>query len=348
MEFIKELIVKGSTPFNECHASSLLQLKNGEFLAAWFAGTKEGRNDVAIWIARRGKDGWTAPETIVKLKYESHWNPVLFRTDSGEINLYFKSGSKISDWVTWVMRSNDEGSTWSQPEELVPGDCSGGRGPVKNKPITLADGTIAAPASVEREIWQAFVDLSKDGGHSWTRSEFVPMPDIAVDDKHSGNRFGLIQPTIWESEPGMVHMLLRSNNGFIYRSDSEDCGRSWNKAYATALPNNNSGIDLAELGDGTLALAYNFSAENWGDRSKLLLSFSKDNGTTWGETRILDFSPVQTTNGLKVEFSYPALIAIENGLAVTYTLHRKNMVFAKGTIDDFLKHLLPVDMPAQA
>jgi predicted neuraminidase len=339
MDFFKEKIVSGTVPFNECHASSLLQLKDGGFLTTWFAGTKEGKSDVAIWIARRTKEGWTVPETIVKLGYESHWNPVLFRTRSGEINLYFKSGAKICDWITWVMRSEDEGITWSVPEELVPGDRSGGRGPVKNKPITLADGTIAAPASVERDIWEAFVDLSHDDGHSWTRSEIVPMEDIAIEDKHSGNHFGLIQPSLWESAPGKVHMLLRSNNGLIYRSDSEDNGQTWCKAYATELPNNNSGIDMAKLNDGTLALVYNFSTENWGDRCKLLLAFSRDNGQTWPEKRILDYSPVKETNGLKIEFSYPAIIPLDQGLAITYTLHRKNMVFAAGTVEDFLKNL---------
>ena len=339
MEFIKEEIVRDNVPFNECHASSLLELKNGGFIATWFAGTKEGKNDVAIWIARRGKDGWSAPETIIKLNYEPHWNPVLFRNNAGEIQLYFKSGEKISDWITWVMRSNDDGITWTKPEELVPNDNSGGRGPVKNKPVTLSNGTIASPASVERDIWQAFVDLSSDGGYSWERSKFVPMDDILIKYKSKDCHFSLIQPTLWESSPNQVHMLLRSNNGFIYRSDSEDGGKNWCKAYATELPNNNSGIDIAKLDDGTLALVYNHSIENWGNRDKLLLAFSYDNGVTWSDKRILDYSPTTEINGIKVEFSYPAIIPLEKGMAITYTLHRKNMTFVQGTTKDMLKKL---------
>ncbi|WP_052737040.1 exo-alpha-sialidase [Paenibacillus algorifonticola] len=39
-------------------------------------------------------------------------------------------------------------------------------------------------------------------------------------------------------------MLLRSTEGFIFRSDSNDDGRTWCQAYPTPLPNNNSGIDV--------------------------------------------------------------------------------------------------------
>jgi predicted neuraminidase len=340
MKFIKEEIVNGNIPFNECHAASLVNLEGGGFMAVWFAGSKEGKNDVAIWMTRRNEGGWSAPEVITKIAYEPHWNPVLFRTNTGELDLYFKLGLKIPDWTTWVMRSNDEGQTWSKPVELVPGDNSGGRGPVKNKPITLSNGTIAAPASIERDKWEAFVDLSNDGGLNWTQSNLVPMEDIAIDDKFSGNRFGLIQPTLWESEPGNVHMLLRSNNGFIYRSDSLDFGKNWSRAYPTELPNNNSGIDLAKLEDGTLALAYNPVNGNWGTRKKLMLALSRDNGMTWGEKRIIDYTPEDETDGIKSEFSYPAVISIRNGgLAVAYTRHRKNIAFIAGSLNAILDNL---------
>jgi predicted neuraminidase len=62
----------------------------------------------------------------------------------------------------------DHGTTWSEPKELIAGD-HGGRGPVKNKNIVLADGTWLAPASLEgpkpggkRRVWRAFVDISHD------------------------------------------------------------------------------------------------------------------------------------------------------------------------------------------
>ncbi|MBW7461757.1 exo-alpha-sialidase, partial [Paenibacillus sepulcri] len=159
---------------------------------------------------------WSSPEKLADQDDMPHWNPVLFRRDDGLILLYYKIGKTISSWTTMVMSSVDGGITWSLPKQLVEGDV-GGRGPVKNKPVILSDGTIAAPASLE-PAWDAFVDLSRDGGETWVRSETVPLDHSVLLGK------GIIQPAIWESHPGIVHMLTRSTEGAIYRSDSRDGG----------------------------------------------------------------------------------------------------------------------------
>jgi hypothetical protein len=54
--------------------------------------------------------------------------------------LYYKVGENDNEWYTKYVVSYDKGESWTTPEELVPGDI-GGRGPVKNKPIVLHDGT---------------------------------------------------------------------------------------------------------------------------------------------------------------------------------------------------------------
>lgn len=124
---------------------------------------------------------------------------------------------------------------------------AGGRGCVKNKPAVLPGGAIVAGASTEGGRWAAFADVSTDGGSSWVAAPPLRVPDGA----------GVIQPTLWASSASAVHMLLRSDAGAIYRADSADAGASWSTARPTSMPNNNSGIDVARLQDGTLVLAYN-------------------------------------------------------------------------------------------
>ena len=333
-EPVREFIFLNDRPFRSCHASTVLKLSNGDILVAWFGGSKEGAEDVAIWYTRRTEDGWDYPK---KLSHEAglpHWNPVLFMGENGQIILYYKVGHRISQWYTCFMTSED-GYFWSSPRPLVEGD-RGGRGPVRNKVIKLKDGTWLAPASIEGKSWDAFVDISRDQGKTWIKSAMVPIvhqeperrgkeagsdPASSLDSQYVFHGKGVIQPTLWESDPGAVHMLLRSTEGRIFRSDSADSGKTWCPAYPTVLPNNNSGIDVVKLSDGRLILAYNPVGRNRGPRTPLILSMSRDNGITWKQ--------VWTLEEEEGEYSYPAIIADEDEILVTYTWKRERIVLWK-------------------
>ncbi|MEW5815143.1 MAG: sialidase family protein [Spirochaetota bacterium] len=326
---VKELIFQGERPFSFCHASTLTLLSDGELIAAWFAGTTEGSDDTAIWSSRRERGKWLPCVKLVDDKNAPNWNPVLFQKDDRTLLLFYKAGRKISEWSTRVIVSNDGGRSWSPPRELVPGD-RGGRGPVRNKILKLNEKIWIAPASVEDRIWRAFADVTEDGGITWKKSNEITIrnidyntvteikSDIPVSEQSLKGR-GVIQPTLWESEPGKVHMLLRSTEGCIYRSDSIDGGRTWGTAIPTNLPNNNSGIDIVKIENGALVLVFNPVGVNWGPRTPIALMVSFDNGETWGDMHILE-----NTEG---EYSYPAIVAKNNTLYLTYTWRRKSIVY---------------------
>ena len=318
---VKGFIFGDERPFPQCHASTLVHLEDGNFLVAWFGGTKEKDDDVGIWLSKGRPGHWSDPTEVAKLRNDPHWNPVLFQSPEGKVWLFFKVGKVIDQWETYVKTSDDGGITWSEAFELVPGDA-GGRGPVKDKPIVLADGTWLAGASHENnKVWNAFADRSDDQGKTWTATDY-----LKIDRKELPGE-GIIQPTLWESSPGQVHMLLRSSAGAIFRSDSEDNGKTWTSVYKTPLPNPNSGIDLTKMPDGTLALAYNRDDENWGTRAPLSIALSADNGKTW--PRMLDVEK----GGKDDEFSYPAIISFGDTIAMSYTWQRQKIGFWMGTKD---------------
>lgn len=340
----KEFIFGDDREFDSSHGSTLLELRNGEVLAAWFAGSYEKGADTAIWAAARRREGWERPRKICDARGTAMWNPVLFRKPDGTIVLYYKVGDTIEQWQTWYVESGDEGETFSSPRELVPGD-KGGRGPVKNKPIVLKDGTIVAPASLEGTVWDAFADLSTDNGATWERSAMVPVRRAVCGqmlhrpyNPHCCYGKGLIQPTLWQDRDGDVHMLLRTTSSRVFRSDSADGGRTWSLAYDTGLPGNNSGLDLTALPDGGLVLAYN-PRENLpnyykGPRTPLVLAYSADNGDTFQEIAVLEDG--------EGAFAYPSIIcgkgtgeppgadgAWTAEVMVTYTWKRERIAFCR-------------------
>lgn len=325
----KEYICGENPPFKSCHASNIACLPDGNLFAAWFAGSKEGADDVNIWGALRENGVWSKPQIIAKEEDKPLWNPVLFVRPDGAVQLFYKAGREISSWQTKVKVSSDGCRSWSDEAEMVPGD-HGGRGPVRNKVIRLSNGRWLAPASLENGEWRCFADRSDDEGVSWEKSNEIfadlqsvkninpDFKEIPVSEQSYSGR-GVIQPTLWESESGKVHMLMRSSEGQIFRSDSEDYGTSWCKGYATGLPNNNSGIDLARVSDGRLFLVYNPVGVNWGPRTPVKLACSSDNGITWNDVFTFEDQPG--------EYSYPAIIFQDNRLFITYTYKRQDIAF---------------------
>ena len=233
-----------------------------------------------------------------------HWNPVLY--DNGEeILLYYKRSKEIHSWNTMFTTSRDGGYTWAVPRRLCEDDIDG-RGPVKNKPIRLSNSTILAGASFEQGPWRCFADISSDNGYTWEQTPFLPVPTEDTE---------VIQPSLWEDNRG-VHMLVRSKNKKIYRSDSTDFGKTWCTLYPIALPNNTSGLDLVKVAENRIILCCNPVTEG---RTPLSLFESNDSGDTF--VRLFD---LETEPG---EYSYPAVITDGKYLYGCYTWKREKMVF---------------------
>jgi predicted neuraminidase len=290
-------------PFPQCHASTIAETPQG-LVAAWFGGTRERNPDVGIWIARRGKSGWSKVVEVangVQSKDLRHpcWNPVLFQPPKGPLLLFYKVGPNPRTWWGMLITSKDGGKTWSKPRRLPDGIA----GPIKNKPMLLADGTLLCGSSTEDVGWRVHMEKTKDFGKTWSRSGVL----------NDGKTFGAIQPAIIQHGKA-IRVLCRSRQGQIVESTSRDGGNTWSKLAATSLPNPNSGIDAVTLKDGRSLLVYNHTKRG---RSPLNVAVSVD-GKGWKSSIILEDQPG--------EYSYPATIQSADGLVhITYTWKRQRV-----------------------
>ncbi len=298
-------------PFQQCHASSIVELGSGKLMVVWFGGTSEGRNDVRIWSVTQTNRGWTAAIVLAdgrvndSLTYPC-WNPVLFRTATGQLNLFYKVGPNPREWWGMVKHSSDDGKNWSDAVRLPEGIL----GPIKNKPVRLENGTILSPSSVETNSkWSVHIEKSDDDGNSWKK--------ILLDT--SG--FDVIQPSILQYGNGKLQILCRSKQGAVVQSWSGDNGDTWSKLSATTLPNPNSGTDAVTLKNGEQLIVYNPGKpgkEWYNGRSELRVAVSTD-GINWKDVMKLE-------KGTTEEFSYPAIIQMQNSeVHITYTYDRKNI-----------------------
>jgi predicted neuraminidase len=301
---VKSEFIYERAPFPQCHASTIAETPQG-LVAAWFGGTREKHPDVGVWLSRQEKAGWTAPVEVANGvqsdgKRLPCWNPVLFQAPGGPLLLFYKVGPSPSQWWGMQMTSDDGGQTWSQPARLP----DGGIGPVKNKPVLLADGTLLCGSSSEHDGWRVHFERTSDLGKTWQTTG--PVND--------GRAIGAIQPSILLHPGGRLQALGRSRQGKLFQIGSDDGGKTWGAMTLTSLPNPNAGTDAVTLADGRHLLVYNHTP---GGRSPLNVAVSKD-GLVWQAALVLESDPG--------EYSYPAVIQSADGqVHITYTWKRQRV-----------------------
>jgi len=294
-------------PYPSCHAVTLAELPDGSVAAAWFGGTRESAPDVRIWFSRQSGGQWETPACVASGHDVPCWNPVLHQSRSGPLLLFYKIGPNPRAWSGMLIRSEDGGGSWSPPELLPAGIL----GPIKNKPLELADGTLVCGSSVESwQAWGCWVERTEDLGRTWSKHGPINVPD---------QLYGIIQPAVFGSEPELA-MLCRSRGiERVVRATSGDAGRTWSPAAPIDLPQNDSGLDAVLLQDGRLVLIYNHTTTG---RTPLNLAVSADLGQTW--------TPGPVVEAAAGEYSYPAIIqGVDGTVHLAYTWNRERIAYAR-------------------
>jgi len=334
--------IAGTQPDN--HASTLVELKNGDVLAAWFGGSWEGNPDVAIYTARLHAGIWSTPRETARENQVACWNPVLFHDKAARLWLYYKIGKSPRTWTGVRKWSDDEGLSWSAAEPLP----SGILGPIKDKPLVLENGVIVSGSSVEEEgKWAVWIERSEDNGKTWAKAGPITIPptlDIpdagalaaaregkhVIHDEHENidtkiyppaeTTIGLIQPSIISMDAHHLRFYARSHSKAqrIAAADSLDDGKTWSQAHFINLPIPNSGIDAVRLRDGRIVLIFNNS---YNKRTPLNLAVSAA-----GE----HFTVFKTLEDGPGQYSYPAIVQAANGdLLITYSWRRQTIRYLR-------------------
>ncbi|MBI3479402.1 MAG: exo-alpha-sialidase [Nitrosomonadales bacterium] len=263
------------------HAASLVELGDGRIRAFWFAGSREGAEDVEIRTAVFDpvKNQWSPEHSIANRAGTQHelqryvkklGNPVAQRMPDGTLRLFYVTVS-VGGWAgssLTTMTSNDNGTTWSKPRRLVTSPFLNISTLVKGTPFLYGDGTLGLP--VYHEFIGKFGELLRIDG------------DGNILDKRrlsSGNT--TLQPVLLIDSPQHALALMRysgAGSKRVIATSTDDAGQHWSTPGQTVLANPDAALTGTSLPGGPMLAVLNDIEQG---RDALSLVLSTDRGASW-------------------------------------------------------------------
>ena len=288
-----ELFTSGTAGYFRYRIPALVVAVSGTVLAFCEARRHTGQDDDEIdTLLRRSSDGgrlWEDRLIVVTGSDHMCRNPCpVVDRDTGIILLPFcKDNQQV-----FVTRSDDDGLTWSEPEEITPDvkdpDWSYlGTGPGHG--IQLASGRLLIPCWFraspgpgtwpdpqprEDRIQSSYACFSDDGGRTWQRSDEMTMN--ASDECEAV-----------ELEDGTVCMNMRSRQDRKCRATarSYDGGQTWTSVdFDATLPEPSCQGSVVRLDEARVLLSHLSNTEA---RTLLTVRLSRDECRTWHVARVL-------------------------------------------------------------
>ena len=321
------------------HAASLIPLKDGNWRAFWFAGSREGAADVviqsAVWDAsvKQWGQGTVVLDREGAQQGLSRYikklgNPVPIRNINGQLQLYFVAVS-IGGWAgssISMMYSDDEGLRWSKPQRLITSPLLNISTLVKGEGFLFSDGSMGFP--VYHEWIGKYGELLR----------LDPSGQV-LDKRRMSSGRGTLQPIIFIDDEkhasAFFRQARRSGAKQIAVSHTADAGRLWTVTSDLTISNPNAAITGIELADRTRLMVFNDLEHG---RHRLVLAASwlrtnndtssqaaKDNYSPWKIIQVLEDESASQSNP-KEEFSYPYLSMNKQGqVFLVYTWNRKRI-----------------------
>ncbi|MCA9177634.1 MAG: exo-alpha-sialidase [Planctomycetales bacterium] len=280
-----------------------VRLGDGRVLAIDSASSYVSSDGGATWSEPRPLFAADPPVEVSKERS-------LFRTKEGTLIAGFMN-LKERKWTwknelhdapgatlpTYVMRSMDDGLTWTDVQKLHD-DWTGA---VRDMIQTREGRVIFTSMKMRHDPGRHSVLTysSVDEGKSWKPSNLIDLGG-------RGHHGGVTEPTLTELKDGRIWMLIRTNWGEFWSAHSADGGRFWRTLQPSGIPASSAPGLVKRLASGKLMLLWNRPYPDgkdswplsggdglWSDyavsnhREELSLAFSSDDGATWSKPVVL-------------------------------------------------------------
>ena len=311
---------------NTVHSATAVTLANGNLLAMWYGGSREGHVDVKIYSALfdQKKQQWQKPKAILDRLQVSNdldryvkkvGNPVLIRHPQGPLVLVYVSVS-LAGWATSqinMMLSYDDGQTWHASKHLVTSPFINISTMVKNDAVIYKDGSIGITAY--HELVGEFSEIVR-----------VTLDGQVIDKYRMSSGDNTIQPTVATYNSLEAVSFMRDTGKEVQkvrRTATVDGGVNWTPYEATQLDNLSSAIFTFTGNKDRTWMVFNDAPKGQEHgRNTLALAVSDDKGLNW-ET-VHHFERIEKPEVIESKFAYPWVAKGDEGqYHLFYTWNRK-------------------------
>ena len=304
---VKDQFLYEHTFFPEAHASTIVELKNGDLVAGYFGGTHERDPDVCIWvnIKKKGSDEWSVPILAA--------DGVLSIDDP---NAKYMGLSGLKDDTTPATKG-PIGTPESYNYVTKTTRLQNVSDKLKRKscwnPVLfeMPDGELWLFFKIGSSVgdWTGWLTKSKDGGKTWSQKEPLPFDPEGraflgpIKNKPELINGRLLCPSSTEKNGWRFHMeildLKTREWKWIPVESTEAIKTDDNKLH----PIDCIQPSILKLKDGRLQVTMRTH------NAKIATSFSSDNGDTWTPVTLLDIENNQSgTDAVTLKDGRHALI----------------------------------------
>lgn len=339
-DFNKSYIAPYSTGNVRNSESDIIVRGDGSYLCVYsrfYIGSQDNAPaKIMAKISNDAGDSWGAEfQVSANIGAQTVLSPSLVRIDASTIHCYFLVVNSDTDLRVYRSISNNDGSTWASPTEIL----SGGYNGVLSASVKKVNGgRILIPVQKTTDIsnpaipFDIFTYYSDDSGVTWSSSNVV----------NSSTAMG--ETSILYLGGNAVKMVIRSASGFQLFSDSSDNGTTWGTPYVSTLKSVSAPAQILKYGTTLIA----FHNPNTTDmrRNPLTISKSLDNGVSW-----IKITDLENANTFTTSYAYPSLTFDSDNLLVSYFELPNNiggigLKFAKINLPDLLSDIVPVHVSA--
>ena len=304
--------------------ASILQRKDGSLLMAWQHHQKDPSahcgdmlpSHIALAESYDSGKTWVNERIVATMKDAcvNVYCPSFLRNADGSVSLYFmrymqleKGKPQLNNY--YRITSRDEGETWTEEETLWENNYFV---PINHSIKRLADGSVLMPVCGNlADLWskdtnyKVMVYRSTDDFQTWTVSNTLTLP-----------MWGCMEPCIAQRSDGSLNMVMRTQLGSVFYSESFDGGATWTKPQTTGLhaPESCPCIVSIPHTDAQLVIWNNSEYDHnyrshYGKRTPLTMAISTD-----GLKTFTDFFDIETDPNRA--FTNPSVTVTDDGLFV--------------------------------